>query len=289
MSEDGRTLALYLLTCTHGNMLGCFRLTNAYAADDLQWDIERVSKGFDELFDKGFAYRCNKTFWVLINSFLKWNPYENPNVGKAAGKLFDTISPPIAVKALLAKALRQFSPWFPVEKLDDFEAKNKPFENPSETVSKPVAVAVAVAVTGAVTVAKPEPNPLVEQKPLDVVAEIFAYWQKTMNSHKSVLDKNRISLITKALKDYSPEDICKAIRGCSKSPHNMGQNDQKTKYNGLGLILRNAEKIDRFIQLDSAQAVAANETIEQRNARIIAEVMHDVRDTDENTIEMEVA
>jgi hypothetical protein len=121
-----------------------------------------------------------------------------------------------------------------------------------------------------------------------VIVEIFGYWQKTMSSPKSVLDTNRKGLISKALKSYSPADICKAIRGCSKSQHNMGQNEQKTKYNGLGLILRNAEKIDRFIELDGGQAISATETIEQRNARIIAEVMADVRDTDENTIEMEL-
>jgi hypothetical protein len=128
---------------------------------------------------------------------------------------------------------------------------------------------------------------IVEQKPLDVIAEVFGYWQKVMDSKKSVLDKNRIKLIEKALKLYTPADICKAIRGCSKSPYNMGQNEQKTKYNGLGLILRNAEKIDRFIQLDTGQAISATETLEQRNARIIAEVMADVRHDDENTIEME--
>lgn len=287
MSEDGRTLALYLLTCTHGNMLGCFRLTNAYAADDLMWEIERVSKGFDELLAKGFAYRCNRTFWVTIQHYLKWNQFENPNVGIAAGKLFDSLAAPTLCKALLANALREYSPKFPSKKLDDFEAKIEPFANPFVLSTETVvgAVVVARAVTEAATTA----NPHVEQKPLDEVVEIFAYWQKVMKSPGSVMDANRKGLIVKALKSYSPTDICKAIRGCSKSPHNMGENEQKTKYNGLGLILRNAEKIDRFIQLDNSKAVSGNETLEQRNARIIREVMQDVHETDDNTIEMEVA
>lgn len=284
LSEDGRTLALYLLTCPHGNMIGCFRLTNAYAADDLSWDVERVSKGFDELALKGYAYRCERSFWVVINRYLKWNQFENPNVGKAAGKLFEAITPPHDVKALLVKALREYSPTFPAQILDKFETLPKPFPNPSalstETVVGAVAVVVATTEAGA--------KPIVEQKPLDVINEVFAYWQKTMKSPKSVLDADRIKLIKAALKNYTPADICKAIRGCSKSPHNMGQNEQKTKYNGLGLILRNAEKIDRFIELDNNQAVSGTETLEQRNARIIKEVMKDVCDTDENTIEMEV-
>lgn len=284
LSEDGRTLALYLMTCEHGNMLGCFRLTNAYAADDLKWETERVSKGFDELISKGYAYRCNKTFWVIIYRHLKWNQFENPNVGIAAGKLFDTLGAPLEIKALLVKALREFSTTFPVKKLEEFEALSIPLPNPSGLISKTVALAVAVAVTEAIapTVAKSD----VEQKPLDAVQTIFEYWQKCMTSHRSVLDNKRKTLIANALKNYDPADVCKAIRGCSKTPHNMGQNKQKTKYNGLNLILRDAEHIDYFINLDDTQARPSDETMEQMNARLSAEFLGDGQD-DDSVIEME--
>ncbi len=130
-------------------------------------------------------------------------------------------------------------------------------------------------------------NPLVEQKPLDDdVMTIFCYWKKIMESPGSVMDEKRIKLIVNALKNYSPADICKAIRGCSKSPHNMGQNEQKTKYNGLNLILRDAEHIDRFIALDAGNARPASETIEQTNARVMAEFLGADAD-DDNIIEME--
>ncbi len=279
MSEDARTLALYLLTCPHGNMLGCFRLPDAYSADDLKWSVERVSKGFDELYAKGYAYRCKRSFWVVINRYLKWNQFENPNVGKAAGKLFETITPPNDVKAMLVEALREFSPTFPVVILQKFETLSKPFQDPS--ILSPETVVGAVAVTRARTGS----NTIVEQTQLDQIPEIFAYWQKVMNSPKSVLDANRRGLISRALEKYSPTDICKAIRGCSRSPHNMGQNPQKTKYNGLDLILRNAEKIDRFIALDAGHARPANETIEQANNRAMAAFLEDVSDS--QTIEME--
>ncbi|WP_194720803.1 hypothetical protein [Noviherbaspirillum malthae] len=296
LSEDARTLALYLLTCPHGNMLGCFRLTNAYAADDLKWEVERVSKGFEELFRKGFAYRCERTFWVFIRQYLKWNQFDNPNVGKAAAKLFDTISAPTPVKALLVKALREFSTLFPAAKLAEFEAKAEPFQNPFETLSK--TVVVAVVGTGTVVGAKSD----VEQTPLDPpvselvvptepdpIVTIFAYWQKVMNSPKSVLDSKRKQIIRTALKAYSPADICKAIRGCAKSPFNMGENDRKTRYNGLNLILRDAEHIDHFIALDNANAKPAKESLEDMNARIAAEFLSDGQPTDDNVIDMEPA
>lgn len=151
MSEDARTLAFYLLTCPHGNMLGCFRLSNAYAGDDLKWELERVSKGFEELYEKGFAYRCNKTFWVLIRQYLEWNQFENPNVGKAAAKLFDAITPPDDLKAALAVALREYSATFPSEKLDEFEAESEPFENPFKHISKTRTRTRALTTTGAGT------------------------------------------------------------------------------------------------------------------------------------------
>jgi len=131
MSEDERTLALYLLTCPHGNMLGCFRLPEAYASDDLKWKSERVSKGFSGLIAKGYIYRCERSSWVVILRYLKWNQFENPNVGKAAGKLFESLPAPAVAKAALAAGLREFATVFPIAILDKFEAENEPFRNPS--------------------------------------------------------------------------------------------------------------------------------------------------------------
>lgn len=150
-SEDGRMLSLYLMTCPHGNMVGCFRLPNAYAADDLKWGNERVSKGFAELYQKGFAYRCERSSWVVIHRHLKWNKLENPNVGKAAGKLFDSISPPHDVRAMLVKALREFGQFFPSDRLEAFDTLSIGLQEDDETLSKPVTIAVAVTVTEAVT------------------------------------------------------------------------------------------------------------------------------------------
>jgi hypothetical protein len=149
-SEDGRALALYLMTCPHGNMLGCFRLPDAYAADDLQWSFERVSNGFEELSRYGFAYRCKRSFWLVIHKHLKWNSLDNENVGKAAAKLYDSITPPDDVKAMLAKALQLFGKNFPALKLEEIETVLEGYLNGIETLSKPVTVTGAV--TGAVTV-----------------------------------------------------------------------------------------------------------------------------------------
>lgn len=87
MSEDGRTLAIYLLTCPHGTIAGVFRLPDGYACDDLQWAPERLAEGFAELSRKGFAMRCETTKWVWIAKHFEWNPPENPNQRKSAMKI----------------------------------------------------------------------------------------------------------------------------------------------------------------------------------------------------------
>lgn len=87
LSDDGKMLALYLMTSPHTNALGCFRLTDGYVTDDMHWAPERVREGFAELFRKGFANRCETSGWVLIQKHMAWNRPENPNQVKAIARL----------------------------------------------------------------------------------------------------------------------------------------------------------------------------------------------------------
>lgn len=133
LDEDARTLAIYLLTTPHGNLIGCFRLPDAYAAEDLQWEIARVSEGFRKLCASAFITRDEGTKWLFITKYLKWNAFENPNVAKAAHKAFDQI-PALPLKSLLALAL-----------LESGAHLTEAFRKDCETLSKPVR--------------KPEPEP----------------------------------------------------------------------------------------------------------------------------------
>lgn len=134
---------------------------------------------------------------------------------------------------------------------------------------------------------KGKENTNVGQNQPDQVETVFFFWKDQMQSPKSALDAKRRGLIAKALAIYSIEDVLKAVSGCAKSPWHMGANDRKTKFNGLDLILRNAEKIDAFITLDAGGSINAAETMEQRNARITAQFL-DEQTEDQNTIEMEL-
>ena len=87
------------------------------------------------------------------------------------------------------------------------------------------------------------------QAVVTTVDDVFSYWQQVMNHRRSKLDANRKKLITNALKiGYDVEQLKTAIDGCAKTPHNMGQNDRGQVYDGLHIIFKNADNIDRFIR-----------------------------------------
>ncbi len=157
LTEDGRSLVLYLLTCQHCTAIGAFRLPDLYAVEDLQWDVERVLEGFEELFQKGFATRDERSKWVVIRKFLTWNPIENPNQAIAAAKLA-TLVPEGDAKVCLIKGIRAAGRF-----LDKFNLE--PLPNPSETLSKPGAVTGAVTGTGEEPPIVPLGEPSLPNKP----------------------------------------------------------------------------------------------------------------------------
>lgn len=125
LSEDGRYLAIYLLTSPHSNIAGTFRLPDGYVCEDLGWSSQRVSKGFAELFRNGFATRCEATKWVWVIKHLEWNPPENPNQRKSAAKIVGTVPSECAWKL---DFMRVSGPSLGIDGVDN--------ANPSATVSK---------------------------------------------------------------------------------------------------------------------------------------------------------
>lgn len=104
-SNDAMLLGTYLLTGPHSNGIGCYRLPTGYVCDDLNWDAERVEKGFTELFEHGFANRFGRV--VLIPKFLRWNAISNANVAIARQREFEAI-PNDEAKHHAARALIDF-------------------------------------------------------------------------------------------------------------------------------------------------------------------------------------
>lgn len=81
----------------------------------------------------------------------------------------------------------------------------------------------------------------------DSCKQVFEYWQRVMNHPRAKLDPKRKRVIELALNPFSIEDLKLAIHGCRNTPFNMGENERKQKYDDIGLILRDAAHIERFM------------------------------------------
>lgn len=80
------------------------------------------------------------------------------------------------------------------------------------------------------------------------VQTVFEHWKTTFQHPHALLDDKRQQLIQKALKQgYSVKNLCDAISGCSQTPYNCGHNQQGQRYDGLHIILRDADQIERFM------------------------------------------
>jgi hypothetical protein len=126
---DSKLLGAYLLTSPHANMIGCYRLPNAYVVDDLRMGSETVSEGFRNLCSKGFITHDSPLSWVLINKFLKWNPIENPNQGIAASKLVGEVPRNSSVYEPLLEMLRVNPRNFPAGFIDGLGTVPEGFRN----------------------------------------------------------------------------------------------------------------------------------------------------------------
>lgn len=90
------------------------------------------------------------------------------------------------------------------------------------------------------------------QAPSEVVRRVFDAWiEATGKTARTKLDAKRRRLIVKALKHYELDEVLDAVRGWRNSPHHRGESNG-TIYNDLGLLLRDAEHIERFRDLERA-------------------------------------
>lgn len=134
LSLEAKLIGAYLLTCQHTNGIGCFRMPIGYISIDIGIGIETVSKGFLELFEKGFLIHDERSEYVLIPTFLRWNPISNPNSAKARVKEFDLVPSSISIYSNLINALQKNGKYWGEEFENRLETLSKRYRNPIERV-----------------------------------------------------------------------------------------------------------------------------------------------------------
>ncbi len=69
---------------------------------------------------------------------------------------------------------------------------------------------------------------------------------KTFHPTSTFNKKAGDAVIARLKESYTVETLIMAIDGCHQTPHNCGVNDRGEKFQGLALIMRNGEQVERF-------------------------------------------
>jgi len=77
LSQGSAIIGAYLLTCHHGNSLGCFVCPPEFAAFETGYDIHTVSNAYLELIKHELITYCGETGIVFFPKYMKWNKPQN--------------------------------------------------------------------------------------------------------------------------------------------------------------------------------------------------------------------
>lgn len=254
--DDARLLALYILTCPHRTTEGLFRLPKAYAMDDLRWSSQRFAKPFQQLLTDGFIkYDEDASICWIVNA-LKWQSPENPNQARAAAKALVSLPKTPLLREFLTVAqtlCERLMKELPEGLAEGIGKPPSPSPSPSPTPPSPPGGGAAGAAQR------------VASKDVELV---FETWTRATGRSRAVLDKKRRKLIRERLRQFPVDDLVAAVRGWRHSAHHRGENDRRTVYNDLGLLLRSVEHVERFrdLELGASQPRRSSSafTIEQK-------------------------
>lgn len=79
--------------------------------------------------------------------------------------------------------------------------------------------------------------------------QVFEHWRTVMGKTAAALftKERRAKVRARLAEGRSVADLKLAIDGCSKTPHNIGQNDTGERWDDLELICRNGANVERFM------------------------------------------
>jgi hypothetical protein len=252
LSNEAKLIWFLLLSHPAMTSLGAMHGSQAGLAPYLRLSEKKFSKYFKEIIESEMVAYDHAGNFVGLPKFLKHNVPESPNVIRSWIKALDCI-PECDLKLKLMEASARFVEYLP----QGFrEALPKVFRK---------------------TYLNQEQEQEQEQEekikiPCEV-ENVFSHWQLTMNHRDAKLDEKRKKLIRNALKTgYTTEQLCEAITGCSLTPHNIGKNDRNQRYDGLHIILRNADQIDRFIQNSRTPPISKNGDSHATNGKTFSQL-----------------
>lgn len=229
MSERGRLLLAYTMSCPHGNAIGCFSLPVGYVMADQGWNETTTRKHIRELVEARFVDWDEATSLLRIRGWWGHNKIENPNVAKAAIKAMTALPQQHPFLAAIAGSLaphrkdlhdnvwKLFVEGFPeLFEKPIAEPFVEPFRNP-EPEPKPKPIQEGSDASASAAEAAPA-------TPLDLKREVWRTAKAFLATHNLDADKAG-KLCGKWLKALGPPDGETALLGILASAEANCQGD----------------------------------------------------------------
>lgn len=273
---NAQTLWFYVLTGPETtNVPGLFSATEGGIADALGWDLKPFRERFAELVSSGMAQADWEARVVWLPNAIKHNEPANQKQVKGWLKtIADLPDSPLKNQAVVALFRH-------LEGLDGRREKGKqPLAEPLRRLADAASQAEPHTVSDAACnqdqdqeagsgsmIRRKRTNTPVELKQLDRPGEqaiansfanapadvltVFEYYRRRhprAHPRPNAKDKAWKAICARMKDGYTVEDLCKAIDGMHLTPHNLGENDRKTKYLALELCMRDSGQVARFIE-----------------------------------------
>ena len=91
LDDFSKTLGAYLLSCDHGNSIGCFKCPKTYISEDLGRPLPGVTKALASLYEGAFLMFCDTSKFIFLPKYMKWNPLQHKNHVKGALNIAESL------------------------------------------------------------------------------------------------------------------------------------------------------------------------------------------------------
>ena len=271
LQPSGKALWLYLLTNPYSsNFAAAVPVGSATIGDDLDWSSKDVEKSIAELERSGMIIRDRGAKLIYIKRWVAYNAPESPNVAASWASSITSLAES-ALQQVMLKDARAVC-----ERMDDGEVRRdgrgfvaafdrakardipniKALTEPlPEALPEPLQQALPEGIPESRTETKQEQkqnkNKTETRQRADEVADVYSHYLKYhKRAAPSLLPstKEYRAIRDRLTEGYSVDDLKLAIDGNHISPWHCGKNEDGKEWHGLGIIMRDGEHVQRFIE-----------------------------------------
>lgn len=246
---EAQVVATYLFSAPGSNMIGLYYLPMPTLAHETGLSSEGASKGLRRVIEAGIAHYDDdaELVWMPEAARIQMGQTLQRKDKRSKGVLRELT--PFGKHAFVGAFLHRYGDAYHIE-IGGVDVR--PLEGPSK-VLRSQEQEQEQEIDQKSNSCEVETSPDRESPEL----EVFEHWKTVMQAPRAKLDDKRRRIIKLRLKDFSTADLKRAIDGCKNDPFSMGDNDRAKTFNGIHIICRDAEHVEKFIALTEPAAAAA--------------------------------